>query len=148
MWGASVNLIFYTCYTPKTCPKHELQKIKKSLFGVHVFCTFWTRNTHKNELYAPHTRITSQNHILGKRSVGLVVTTCIIPLFSTRSTPSWYDKERHTFSRSPVTVNLHYREIYLLYVFSNLLVDISSLLPLVLCISYSTLHYYSKPIIP
>ena len=53
---------------------------------------------------------------------------CSIPQFRLASTPIQYDKVRHTSSScvllSLVTINSHYNEIYLQYVFYNLLVYI------------------------
>ena len=45
---------------------------------------------------------------------------------------------------SPVTIKVCHNEIHLLYVFSNLLVHILILLPLVVCNSYCTLQNLGK----
>ena len=47
MWGASVNFIFIHVTHPKHVQNMYSKRIKKSIFGVHVLYTFWTRNTHK-----------------------------------------------------------------------------------------------------
>ena len=69
---------------------------------------------------------------------------CSIPRSSTQSTSIWYDKLRHTFSSFALifsaTINMGYMELYLPYVFLNLLTYTSSLLTLVLCTSLGTLN--------
>ena len=53
---------------------------------------------------------------------------CSISQFRLASTPIQYDKMQHTFGScvlvSPVTINVRYDEIYLLYVYYNLLLNI------------------------